>query len=84
MKNNPHLKKAILEVVGNQLRDNKPPDTRLTLDRLLAEGYPKDEAKNLIGCVVVSEIFDIMKEGKPFDQQRYVKALEKLPQLPKD
>ena len=54
METNPHLKAVILEVVDNQLRANKPPETRSTLERLIKEGYSKEEAKKLIGCVVTS------------------------------
>jgi len=82
MKTNPHLKATILEVVDNQLRANDPPETRSTLDRLIAEGYSETAAKELIGCVVTSEIYDVMKNKEEFDRQRFVDALNKLPQLP--
>ena len=82
MKTNPHLKATILEVVDNQLRANDPPETRSTLDRLIAEGYSEKAAKELIGCVVTSEIYDVMKNKEEFDRQRFVDALDKLPQLP--
>jgi len=45
---NPHLRRAILEVVENQLRDNTPPETRATLDRLIAEGCSRKEAIELL------------------------------------
>ena len=82
MKTKPHLKATILEVVDNQLRANDPPETRSTLDRLIAEGYSETAAKELIGCVVTSEIYDVMKNKEEFDRQRFVDALNKLPQLP--
>ena len=81
---NPYAKAVILEVVDNQIRDNTPPETRRTFARLLEEGYDEDEAKRLIGCVLVSEIWDIMKHRKPYNQTRYVAALQKLPELPED
>ena len=84
MKTNPRLKALILEVVDNQLRANKPPETRLTLERLIREGHPEQEAKELIGCVVTTEIFDVMKNKEEFNLERYRKALAKLPQLPWD
>jgi len=84
MKTNPRLKAIIIEVVDNQLRANDPPETRSTLDRLIAEGHPENDAKELIACVVTSEIFDVMKNKEEFDHQRYVDALNKLPQLPWD
>ena len=82
MDHNPHLKVAIMEIVENQLRDRDPPETKETLDRLLAEGHDEDEARRLIACVVVSEIFDIMKKCETFDATRYAQALASLPNLP--
>ena len=82
MKTNPHLKAVILEVVDNQLRANNHPETVSTLKRLIKEGYSEKEAKELIGCIVTSEIFDIMKNKEEFDFQRYVNGLNRLPDLP--
>ena len=65
MKTNPQLKATILEVVDNQLRANDPPETRSTLDRLIAEGYSEEDAKKLIACAITSEIFEVMKYSKP-------------------
>lgn len=83
-KASPKLRAAILEVVENQLRDGTPPETRQTLQRLISQGYSAQEAKRLIGVVVAGEIFDILKQGKPFDQARFVGALRRLPQTPGD
>ena len=84
MKTNPHLKAVILEVVDNQLRANDPPEARSTLERLTAEGHSENAAKELIACAVTSEIFGIMKNKEEFNHQRYVDALNKLPQMPWD
>ena len=81
---NPVLKAAILEVVENQMRDNDPPETRQTYDRLVREGHSEDDAKRLIGCVVSSEVFDILKKNQEFNLERFVQALKKLPELPGD
>jgi hypothetical protein len=69
-------------VVDNQLRADDPPDTRTTLNRSIAEGYSEKDAKELIGCVVTSKIFDVMKNKEEFNLKRYVDALDKLPKLP--
>jgi len=71
-------------VVENQLQANDPPETRQTYNRLKSEGYSEAEAKKLIGCVVSSEIFDILKKQEPFNPERFAKALNKLPKLPQD
>ena len=82
MKVNKRLNRAILEVVENQIRQLKPPATKETFDRLLREGHSQDEARRLIGCVVASEIFDILKTMQPYDEDRYMAALRNLPELP--
>ncbi|MDO9079983.1 MAG: hypothetical protein Q7U44_04225 [Desulfuromonadales bacterium] len=76
------LKAAIIEVVENQLEANDPPEIKETLDRLVSEGYSSQESKELIGNVVVVEVFEVLKEGKPFDLDRYVTALRRLPEIP--
>jgi hypothetical protein len=81
---NPILREAILGIVHNQLRDGIPPETRATLERLVAEGHERDRAIEMIGCVVSSEIFGILKEGDRFNEARYVKALHALPTMPWD
>lgn len=79
---NPRLKKAILEVVDNQIVANDPPATKQTLDRLISEGHSEVEAKELIGAVVVSEVFEVMQSQEAFDEKRFVEALDKLPEIP--
>jgi hypothetical protein len=83
-KHNPELRRAILEVVENQLRDGTPPETRATLERLMAEGFSRQEAIEFIGAVVTVEIFDVLKSGQPFQEARFVAALNALPRLPWD
>jgi len=81
---NPHLRATIMEVVENQIRNNDPPQTGQTFKRLLEAGHSEAEAKRLIGCVVTSEIFDVLKKQEPFNLDRFVKALDRLPALPWD
>lgn len=77
-KYNPRLKAMILEIVENQLRDDNPPETRQTLERLMNAGHSRQEATELIGSVVVEEIWSALKLNKPYNQMRYVAALNKL------
>jgi len=81
-KANERVRKAILEVVDNQLRDRNPPATKETFDRLVGEGFSQDEARRLIGCVVGSEIFAVLESLQPYDEGRYLTALKNLPELP--
>lgn len=77
---NLRLKKLILEVVNNQLKDNNPPETKDVYDKLLAAGYSVSEAKEKIGAVVIEEIYDVMKEKQPYDEKRYTDALNRMVQ----
>jgi hypothetical protein len=79
---NPHLRAAIMEVVENQLRDNDPPQTQQTFNRLIEAGCSENKAKRLIACVVSTEIFDVLKKNEPFDLDRFVKGLNNLPAMP--
>ena len=72
----------ILEIVNNQLRSNNPPQTKQTLERLMKEGYSKTDAKKLIGQCVVAEVTRVVMERKPFDEERFVKNLDRLPEEP--
>jgi hypothetical protein len=76
------LRGAILQVVEKQLEDNEPAATRETLTRLCREGLPEEEAKKLIGYVVASEVFDVLREGRRYDEQAFAAKLKALPRLP--
>jgi hypothetical protein len=84
MKNieNQQLRKAILEVINNQIRDNDPPETKQTFVRLQEEGFSEEEALKLIGYVVASEVFTVLKESRSYDKEKYISALNALPKLP--
>lgn len=81
---NPALRQALMEVVENQLRDGEPPETRATLDRLMADGHSREQALDLILGVVACEIVDVLNQNEPFNRSRFVAALRALPQLPWD
>ena len=83
-KTNPVLYAAYMEIVDNQLRDNDPPETRTTYDRLKREGFSELDAKKLIGRVIISETFWIMKKKEDFNLKRFVKNLNRLPAEPEE
>lgn len=78
------LRKAVLEAVEKQITDGEPPETAETLERLVGEGYPRNEAVLMIGHVLAVEMFGIMKEERGFDHTGYARALARLPKLPGD
>jgi hypothetical protein len=76
---NPALTDAILAVVDQQLRDQRPPETRRTCERLVARGYAPEDARRLIGNVVAQDIFAVMQRGEVYHEQRSSAALHGLP-----
>jgi hypothetical protein len=75
------IQQAILQVVHQQLKDNTPPQTGETLDRLLCNGFTRSQAMDLIGRVVALEVAEVIQKGTPFDLERYTARLSKLPDL---
>ena len=75
---NPRLKKLLLEVVDNQIKANDPPETKNTLKRLMGNGHTRQQARQMIAAVVVEFLYDIMKNGEHFDNEKYCKRLKEL------
>lgn len=75
----PQFDAAILEVVDNQLRDLNPPEVKETYDRLIGSGVSDKEARRLIAVALSSEIFQMLKEEKNYNPERYIASLRKLP-----
>lgn len=82
MSNKNIVRDQFLEVVENQLRDNQPPETRLTLERLKEEGFKERVAKELIATCVATEMYEVISSNTPFNEQRYIENLHRLPELP--
>lgn len=74
--------KAIFQAIDTQLADGDPPETAEALDRLLQQGYSRDDAYRLIGAAIAEETKEIMKDGREFDRARFVGLLKKLPAMP--
>lgn len=75
---NPFVHVVIHQVVENQLAANDPLQTAETLEVLLRVGYDRHEAIHTIGRVVSGEIFEMLKQKRPYDKDGYVAALEDL------
>jgi len=82
MKHNEILRDQIFEIIRNQIKDNDPPETKITYNRLIKQGYGDFETKQLIGQCIAVELFQVLKFQKPFDENRYVKNLNNLPKEP--
>ncbi len=74
----PLLKNIILDVVNKQIQGNDPPETRQTLERLMAAGYARQEAIEMIGSALVEIIWELLQDRKEFDVKRYRALLDEL------
>jgi len=84
MKDRPALSAVLLQVVDNQLNSNQPPESKETLARLTAEGFTEEDAKLLLAHVIRVEMLCVLKENKPFNEQRFLGNLQALPLLPEE
>ena len=73
------VRDAFMEVVVNQLETGDPPETKATLERLMAAGHARGEAMQLIAAVARNEMQAMMAAGREFDGARYAALLAKLP-----
>ncbi len=71
-------REKLIEVVENQLRDNDPPETQQTLDRLMASGHTRVEAKRLISEALFREMVTVIREKQPYSHSRYAALLAEL------
>jgi len=72
---------AVFEAINNQIRNNNPPETKQTYDRLMKKIKNHDEVMKYIGVVMMAEILDILKSRKPFNKKRYIGRSNKLPDI---
>jgi len=82
METNEELREQIFQIIENQLKDNDPPETKSTYDRLINEGFDDFRTRQMIGQCIAVELFEIFKFGKPYNNERYIKNLRKLPKEP--
>ena len=79
--NDKTLRDVFMEVVVNQLETGDPPETRATLDRLMAASHSREEAMQLIAAVARKEMQAMIAAGQEFDNARYASQLAKLPAI---
>lgn len=81
-RHDPVLHAAVMEMVNRQIAEEDPPETRETVERLLAEGYSPEYVRRMIGLVLARGLMHSMLSGKPFDVRGYVETLRRLPEIP--
>lgn len=80
-KASPEVKKALINTVKTQIKENNPPETKQAFMRLLGEGIPEKDVYIYLAQAIAYETYYMMKEKRPFDNENYVKLLAKLPNL---
>lgn len=82
MNDSHEFKKILANILAEQIRLNKPPETKKTYERLLKTGLTVEQAKEMIEICISLEIYDVLKTKKPYNNERYVNHLMQLPKLP--
>ena len=75
---NETMKKSILEAVDSQLIENTPPCVKTTYDKLISQGVSEAQAKEMIGVILIEELYDVLKYNEQFNEQRYCRKLSNL------
>jgi len=75
---------AYMEEVDIRLKDNNPPEVRITVDRLIHEGFSETDAKKFIVHVIVSETAWMNRKMEQFNLTRFIKNLHRLPADPEE
>ena len=72
------VRDVFLDTVLNQIETGDPPETKVTLDRLMAEGYSRAHALQAIAAALRIEMNRTMSESTPFDNDKYAALLAKI------
>ena len=75
-------REALFEAIENQMKEDEPRETKVTFHRLLAAGYSRKETMKLLACVLLVELYDMVRDNRLYEEASYVKKLQALPQLP--
>lgn len=66
-------------VIENQLAEDNPPAVRQVMQALIQKGLKEHDAAHALASVIAWEIYQMMRDNRPYDEQRYVRELRKLP-----
>lgn len=81
-RHDPALHAAVMQMVDRQITESDPPETRETVERLLAEGYSPEYARRMIGLLIARELMEGLFHQAPFNQERFIESLRRLPEIP--
>jgi hypothetical protein len=75
---NPFIHITLDNIITNQINNRKPEQANFTYNKLTARGDSHLEAIHKIAYVFALEFFPVMKEGKTFNDKRYIWKLKNL------
>ena len=75
---NKRLKRTILQVVNNQMKDPATAYVKEAYDKMRDMGYSSAEAKEAIAAVLLSEMYTMLGEMKEFSEESYRKDAGRL------
>ena len=73
------IRNELFKVIRNQIKENEPPETKQTNERLLEMGYPENEIIRMLASALSQEMFNMLKSNRTFNHKSLVKLLEELP-----
>lgn len=73
-----YLHKIIIQSVEIQIRDNDPPITKTTFERLVRNGHDEAVAKDMIASVIAEEIYMTMKDDRKMNLENFSRRLAEL------
>jgi hypothetical protein len=77
-----NVRKTLFEVIENQMKMDKPPETKETFHRLRSAGYSRKETMKLLACVLICELNEMVRNNRTYDEAIYIKKLKALPEMP--
>lgn len=78
-KASPAVRKSLIKTIKIQLKENNPPEVKLTYIRLLGEEISEKDVYIYLAQALAYEMYAMMKEQRAYDMKNYVKLLTRLP-----
>jgi hypothetical protein len=75
---NPILHITIHGIIENQIADRDPKIVRRVLKALMEQGLSRHEVIHQIGSVLSEQMFNTLKDKRPFDERDYIRRLRRL------
>lgn len=73
-----NLYKLIIKSVETQIKENDPPVTKETFQRLVSAGNDEAAAKEKIASIIAEEIYLTMKDNRKISEAEFARKLAEL------